>query len=156
MGFIPYPYKPKWGQTRWRITHKCISCGKEHSMDFDKVLYRPFTGKCFECSRSFKKRAKHPNWRGGVYKGVNGYMYTMLPESDPYAGMLNNHGYVKVCRYNMAKFLGRPLTRLETVHHKNKVKTDDRIENLTLFPTSSEHNAFEYSLRVIDDKGRLV
>ena len=60
-------------------------------------------------------------------------------------GHINKDGYVKVYvnnksilehRYVMEEFLGRKLNRRETVHHKNGIRNDNRIENLELWPTS--------------------
>jgi hypothetical protein len=35
--------------------------------------------------------------------------------------------------------MGRPLTDSEVVHHDNKIKTDNRPENLWVFPNNSAH-----------------
>ena len=61
--------------------------------------------------------------------------------------LLNNCGYLikRMCasygdtvtvlqhRQVMEEYLGRPMLKTETVHHRNGVKTDNRIENLELW-----------------------
>ncbi len=41
----------------------------------------------------------------------------------------------------------RPLTSKETVHHLDEVKTNNRIENLMLFPTQRAHASFHTKIR---------
>lgn len=51
--------------------------------------------------------------------------YIVVP--DPRGGQTHQH------RLIMEKHLGRPLEKFETIHHRNGVRTDNRIENLELW-----------------------
>ena len=75
----------------------------------------------------------HGQWRGGRSKHAEGYVMVWLAPDDPMAPMRTRGGYVMEHRLVMARFLGRPLTRHETVHHIHENSRDDnRIENLQL------------------------
>jgi hypothetical protein len=69
------------------------------------------------------------------------------------SGHLNEHGYKCICIkdhpncknkkgriyehvFVMSKYLGRPLNKGESVHHKNGIRHDNRIENLELWNKS--------------------
>ena len=56
-------------------------------------------------------------------------------------------GYVLEHRLIVEKKIGRKLKKEEVVHHINDNKTDNKIENLMLFPTNKEHIKFHTKLR---------
>jgi Mor family transcriptional regulator len=63
---------------------------------------------------------------------MGGYRNVWLPVDDPFRSMAWKRGYVPEHRLVMARSLGRPLARNETVHHINGDTLDNRIENLQL------------------------
>lgn len=68
-------------------------------------------------------------WYTTWTKNKGGYLYRRRPGKG-YTGNIYQHREV------MEHALGRPLLPEETVHHKNGVKDDNRIENLELWTTS--------------------
>jgi len=66
-------------------------------------------------------------WKGGRYKdNASGYVWVFNPNHPS----CTKKGYVLEHRLVMEKFMGRHLRPNEIVHHKNKMKDDNRIENL--------------------------
>ncbi|MBA7534738.1 hypothetical protein ES705_26987 [subsurface metagenome] len=76
-------------------------------------------------------------WKGGIINN-GGYIY-ILKHDHPHS---DKKGYIKRSRYVMGQHLGRCLKPEETMHHKNEIKDDDRIENLRLFPSKGKHISF--------------
>lgn len=84
------------------------------------------------------------NWKGGRVSVEGGYVDVWVAADDPMAVMRKRSGYVGEHRLVMARKLGRPLTRGETVHHKNGVHDDNREGNLQLRRGKhGKHQAFQ-------------
>lgn len=80
-----------------------------------------------------KNRGKYGNmYNGGRHLNNQGYVLVLLDNNDPYYCMTNSSSYVLEHRLVMARFLGRPLTKNETVHHVDGNRTNNKIENLQL------------------------
>lgn len=81
----------------------------------------------------------HPNYRGGTRR-PDGYRMVTAPEDWPWPEMLrrkaNGNGRgrsIMEHRKVMAEHLGRALLPNEIVHHRNGVRSDNRVENLELW-----------------------
>lgn len=77
------------------------------------------------------------HWKGGRIR-VGEYIYIYKPKH-PFC---NNLNYIAEHRLVMEKYLGRYLSPEEKVHHENKIKSDNRIENLKLFADESIHQRY--------------
>lgn len=81
---------------------------------------------------------KNPAWKGGKIVNKSGYILKLIP----------SRGYVFLHRLIMERKLGRLLTDSEVVHHKNGNRKDNRISNLVLYASQSEHiKAHKYKKR---------
>ncbi len=120
---------------------KCECCGIEY---FSKKWKQKFCSKkCYrkilnhkkfleyrkenDIDLSIPKKYKAPNGMG--HKEPHGYIYINKVDH-PNAqkrGRIYEHTFV------MSRHLGRPLKKGESVHHKNGIRDDNRIENLELW-----------------------
>ena len=89
-----------------------------------------------------KIRELHPNWKGGKTISFEGYNRVLCPKH-PY----HKHNYVQEHRLYVEKFIGRFLEKEETIHHLNEIKIDNRIDNLMVFQSNSEHIKWHIKLK---------
>lgn len=95
--------------------------------------------KCLICSRTFEtwrpERSQYCS-KPCFYK-----RHPHLPIKDlrGYISIWKNGKYRKQHRLVMEEKLGRPLKKEEVVHHINKIKYDNRPENLEIFSNQSAH-----------------
>jgi len=141
-------------------TKNCAQCGKEFSKDprfsYKKYEKQKFCSKvCSLRSRKGEKRPnaeaeKHHGWKGGRRVSKGGYILLSRPKH-PHA---QSHGYILEHRLVMEAHLGRYLHPKEVVHHINEDKQDNRIENLELVRSQSEHMRHHFKQDPIT--GRLI
>ena len=92
------------------------------------------------CHRGAREAEMNQGWKGGRIVDCDGYVMVYAP-SHP---ARRKHGpYVPEHRLVMERHIGRYLLPGEVVHHRNKVKSDNRIENLELFENNGAHLAAE-------------
>jgi len=108
------------------------------------------TGLCVPCTSKINasnqpKGRKSHKWKGGKFTTSKGYVMFRNPEHPSAC-----NGYVFEHRLVMEKHLGRYLLKHETVHHKNGVRSENRIENLELW-TKSHGDGYRYQ-----DMGKRV
>lgn len=100
------------------------------------------------CSHSCKNLAISRINKGICVKGPrkhikgSGYItscgYKMISKKHPNS---SKRGQILEHIFIMSEFLGRPLKKTESVHHKNGIRNDNRIENLELWcKTEGKHH----------------
>ena len=149
---------------------RCDNCGKEFKKWYCKAIKVKHQFCSRECGDKWHKGKNHPmygrkhtdetktkwskervgkklyeenyNWKGGRRLSHDGYVLILKH----YHPNCDTKGYVRGHRLVMEEYLGRYLAKKEIVHHINKIKTDNRIENLMLFANNSEHSKYHREL----------
>jgi len=98
-------------------------------------------GLCSRCDRKIRyertKQEKFPGRSTIPRLHIGEQSRRGQKQDNAYVFVKTEGGYELEHRVNMAQFIGRALLDCETVHHKNGIKSDNRIENLELW--SSRH-----------------
>ena len=127
----------RWIDGRSNESKKCKDCGKS----FIGTRELQFCSKkCAYANRVKTGALRAGNngmWKGGRTGGNGSYVFILFP-SYPSA---NKYGYILEHRLVMEKHIGRYLEKSEIVHHKNEIKSDNRIENLILMD-KKEHDKY--------------
>lgn len=128
-------------------------CGKRWTVAMNALLLGKVKN-CLGCKGKYGKN--NYNWKGGKWTNKHGYIHVLAPEH-PNA---NPKGYVLEHVLVMSEIIGRPLTREETVHHKNGLRDDNRPENLELWasnhpPGQRVEDLYEWAKTIVDRYGPL-
>lgn len=151
-----YRYHNRTRTLKPNVKYKCVVCGKSVEKWVAPSMHLK-GGNTFEfCSRTCagvgRRGAGHHAWKGGRQVDLGGYVRLHTP-NHPNA---DAKGYVLEHRLKMEKKLGRYLTADEVVHHRNDNPSDNRIQNLQLFPDNAAHKAHHMKNRKRDKKGRML
>lgn len=115
---------------------------------------------CQKCSVILKihVRADNHNWKGGRLVNHCGYIDVKVYPDNPFYSMANRHGYIPEHRLVMAQSIGRCLEKWEVIHHKNNIKTDNRLENLEMVLQSKNlaYSLQETRIRELEKQVRLL
>lgn len=122
-----------------RMWCACELCKKERWVIIRKG--KPSKRVCLSCSRKNRIGSDCNAWKGGRRKSGKGYVAIWVKKNDFFYPMADKRGYIREHRLVMAKHLNRCLLQWEVVHHRNGIKTDNRIENLQLIGCAGQHNA---------------
>lgn len=124
------------GEPKHHLCHTCNAkqshCNERSGSDSD-----------LESNKKHRRHGSRRRLTGDHIYKERGYIFVSVREDDFFVSMARHNGYVLEHRLIMAQHLGRCLHPWEVVHHKNGIKTDNRLENLLLQTAgthSSDHN----------------
>ena len=92
--------------------------------------------------------ARCSHWKGGRRNRPDGYIRVIAPKRHPHPSEVKNGvAYILEHRLVMEKHIGRFLRTSEIVHHIDENPSNNRIDNLALFPSAAAHARHHATLR---------
>lgn len=147
--------KEKWMPNAWLRRTDKPTCSREcngvlRGEEWKAHAHKGRAGWTEESYASYRPKmsgANNPAWKGGVtyFKTHGNYVgvkYVRCPVE--YIAMARKDGYVMEHRLMVAQHLGRPLLRVEVVHHKDHDPTHNQLDNFQLFASNSDHKLYEH------------
>lgn len=135
-----HPFSKEWKE-KISKNHARYWLDKHHSKETKKKISETNKGKSAGIKNYFYgkhfKGKNHPMWKGDKHK-KKGYIYIFKP-NHPFC---TKTGHVREHRLIVEKIIKRYLLPKEHCHHFNKIRDDNRIENLMAFVSNSAHRRF--------------
>ena len=131
---------------------KGIKFSEEHKIALRKARKgkKPALGKQWSVSEEVKEKHRKIStgsgngmWKGGKIKTSQGYV-RVIKKDHPFS---DKSGYVREHRLVMEGKIDRYLKPNEVIHHIDGNKSNNKINNLMLFPNHSEHRRFEGAIK---------
>lgn len=152
------------GRTWAYVPVMCL-CKKERFVSAWNAIHYKYKGMCPECIAALRLNAKPMNkfYPSDGHVVRNGYVlihaFTLTEqEVEQFKTMLmwtsRSTPYISEHRLVMARYLGRALERKDIVHHRNGIRSDNRLENLELTDSSShqkmDHKYYALWIKAIE------
>jgi len=119
-------------------TYCCEFCGKEYSRKYQKNRVTKHKFCSVDCRQKAAKAHFIPR-KGWFQEKKTGYIWVYSPDH-PFR---NSANFVVEHRLVVEKEIGRYLKKTEIVHHRNGIKFDNRIENLTIVSRDAHYGEIE-------------
>jgi HNH endonuclease len=133
--------------------HECPQCNDRYWRQLNAKGRKTNSPICFKCTRinngKMMRGERSGQWKGGHSITKSGYVNVILHEDSPYYCMAREDGRVFEHRLVYAEYLGRPLKPWEIIHHKDRIKSHNTIDNLEL-TNGSEHISYTRSEQTLD------
>lgn len=142
------------GKDYWLFKDSCPHC--------QNILWRrrEALGKmCTHCTQKTLKRPSttaHPRWVNGKRMRKDGYIEVAVDSADPLFVMAHHKKHTALeHRLVVARSLGRPLKPWEVVHHRNRKRSDNRLENLELVSAQHIHQSIGIEHQILQRLSQL-